>query len=276
MQLECEGLKVSVSNQVITIHPSAVVSAKATLGQGVFIGPHCVVEEDVVLGDNCRLDSHVVIGSGSVFGKDNRFFPFASLGLEPPDVKFKGEKSNLHVGDANVFREGVTVHRGTEGGGRLTKIGSDNLLLPYVHIAHDCQVGNQNILVNNTSLAGHVQIGSYTNLAGYTLVSPFNKIGDFVHTSAGSLITKHVPCFLRLSNHPVKALGLNKVGLQRSGLFTQDELNALMRAYRMIYKKGCLLSEAKAQLQASEDHQLYAVVRKFCQSLSGGDKGVIR
>jgi UDP-N-acetylglucosamine acyltransferase len=137
-------------------------------------------------------------------------------------------------------------------------------------------VGDQNILVNNTSLAGHVQLGSHTNLAGYTLVSPFCKIGDFVHTSAGSVISKHVPCFLRLSNDPVKALGLNKVGLQRSGLFTQDELNALMKAYRMIYKKGCLLAEVKTQLQMSEDYRLYAVVRQFYQSLSGGDKGIIR
>lgn len=257
------------------IHASAVVSPKAVLHKSVTVGPYCVVGEGVVLGEGCCLHSHVVLEGRASFGKNNRFFPFASLGLAPPDVKFKGEDSFLEVGDNNVFREGVTVHRGTENGGFITRLGSGNLLLPYVHIGHDCQVGSFNIFVNHTALAGHVVCGDYVNLGGHTLVAPFCKIHDYVHTAAACKVTKHVPAFLRLAADPARPVGVNSKGMQRN-LVSEKAIGYVSEAYKIVFKRGALLKDVKEQLLQSRLYEQSEFVRSFFSSLCQDARGIVR
>ena len=263
------------SKNGVRVHPTAVVSAGAKLHPGVVVGPFCVIGEGVELGEGCRLSSHVVLDGDCVFGRENIFYSYASLGLEPPDIKFKGEASRLVVGDRNTFRESVTVHKGTESGGWVTKIGSDNLFLPYVHIGHDAFVGSHNIFVNNVALSGHVHCGNYVNLGGHTLVSPFCRIADFVHSSARVVVTKHVPAFLRLAGSPLRAIGVNTIGMQRGGK-SDACIAAIKEAHKLVYKKGTLLKEVKEALSVSTLFKDFQEVRLFTASLDGGDKGIVR
>ena len=257
------------------IHATAVVSSDAQVHPSVIIGPYSVIGPNVVLGAGCELKSHVVLEGRTEFGAGNVFYPFSSLGLAPPDVKFKGEASTLKVGDNNIFREGVTIHRGTESGGLVTAIGNGNWFLPYVHIGHDCQIGSCCIFVNNTALAGHVHCGDWVNLGGFTLVAPYCKVGNYVHTSAGTQITKCVPDYLHLTSLPTRALGVNTVGMQRAGL-PQDVILAMQNAYKIVYKKGVLLKSAKDTLRLSSWYTEYQAVRSFYNSLDGGQKGIVR
>lgn len=243
----------------MSIHPTAIVDPKATLGTDVSIGPYSVIGPDVEVGDRTWIGPHVVIQGPTVIGEENRIFQFASLGEAPQDKKYQGEPTRLQIGDRNVIRECATINRGTVGGGGLTSVGSDNLLMAYIHIAHDCHVGNGVIFSNNASLAGHVTVGDQVILSGFTLVHQFCSIGAHAFTGMGSAIAKDVPPFLMVSGNPAKPHGINKEGLKRRG-FSPESIRALKEAYRVLYRSGLSLEEAKQQLQNERSSEVEAIV----------------
>lgn len=215
------------------IHPTAIVSPQAELGADIEIGPYCVVGAGVVLGDRCRLHSHVVLEGPCRIGCDNEFFPFAAVGGKTQDLKYAGEPTALEIGDRNVFRENTTVHRGT-GAEIPTRIGSDNLLLCYSHVAHDCQVGNHVILSNNGTLGGHVLVGDYAIVSGLTAVHQFCRIGEHSIIGGCSKINQDIPPFMIVDGNPAATRGLNLVGLQRRG-FTEEDIRDLKTAYKRLF-----------------------------------------
>ncbi len=234
----------------MTVHPSAVVSDKATLGKNVKIGPFCTVGEFVTLGDDCELISHVSIEGRTTIGKGNRFFPFSSIGGEPQDLKFHGEPSEVHIGDNNTFRENVTVHRGTEGGGMLTRIGNSNLLQTYTHVAHDCQLGDDIVLACSAILAGHVDVHDGAIVGAMSAVHQFCRIGKNVMLGATCTVLKDMPPFcIAGGGYTMSLSGLNTVGLKRKG-FTNDQIRELKEVYRILFKGKGLLKE---RLQQARD-----------------------
>jgi len=234
------------------IHPSAIISTKAELDEDVEIGPYCVVGEGVELSSACVLMSHVVIEGPCRIASNNRFHPFSSIGGPPQDKKYRGEPTSLDIGYGNVFREGVTVNRGTAQDKGLTRIGSDNWVMAYVHIAHDCIIGNHCILANSVNLAGHVQLGDYAVLGGYTGVHQFCQVGAHVMAGIASVIVKDVPPYLMISGNAAKPFGLNREGLKRRG-FTGSRLKSMQDSYRILYREGLRLDEAITRLR--EQHQ---------------------
>lgn len=256
----------------MSIHPTAVIDPSAKIADGVSIGAYSVIGADVVIGAGTVIAPHVVINGPTTIGKDNRIFQFASIGDAPQDLKYDGEPTRLEIGDRNTIRESVTINRGTPGGGGLTSIGSDNLLMAYIHVAHDCHVGNGVIFSNNTSLAGHVSVGNYVILSGFTLVHQFCSIGDYAFTGMGSAIAKDVPPYLMVSGNPSAPHGLNKVGLKRRG-FTEQQIRNLTQAYKLLYRKGLSLEEAKEQIRAMDSDE---AVRRFADFLDKSERSIIR
>ena len=230
------------------IHPTALVDAAAKIGTGVDIGAYSVIGAGVEIGDRTTVGPHVVIEGATRIGSDNRIFQFASLGAELQDKKYRGERSELVIGDRNVIREFTTFNRGTADGGGATRIGSDNWIMAYVHIAHDCQIGNHTIFANNASLAGHVVIEDHVILGGFTQVHQFCALGAHCFTAFGSGIAKDVPPYVMVAGHPAEPHGLNVEGLRRRG-FSADTLAHLRRAYKTIYRSNLTLKEAVEQLK---------------------------
>jgi len=233
-----------VTNSLQTsIHPSAVVSDKASIGEGVVIGAFCTVDEHVTLGDGCELLSHVSITGRTRVGKNNRFFPFCSIGAEPQDLKFHDEPSEVNIGDNNTFREYVTVHRGTEGGGMLTKIGNNNLFQTYTHVAHDCQIGNGIVLACSAILAGHVEVHDGAIVGAMSAVHQFCRIGKNVMLGATCTVLKDMPPFtIAGGGYSMSLSGLNTVGLKRKG-FTNDDIRALKQVYKIVFMGSGKLSD---------------------------------
>ena len=255
------------------IHPTAVIDPSAEIGAGVSIGPYSVIGPDVVIGDESWLGPHVVINGPTSIGRENKIFQFASVGEVPQDLKFEGEDTRLEIGDRNTIREFVTINRGTGVGGGVTRIGNDNLLMAYIHIAHDCIIGNNVILSNNASLAGHVTVADNVILGGFTLVHQFCTIGEHVFAGMGSAIAKDVPPYLIVTGAPATPHGLNKVGLKRRG-FSEEQIRQLTRAYKILYRQGLSLDEAKQQLQklGEEDDD----VRLFSEFLQQTTRSILR
>ena len=255
------------------IHPTAIIDPSAEIGNGVSIGPYSVIGPDVVIGDECWIGPHVVINGPTTLGRENKIFQFASVGEVPQDLKFDGEETRLEMGDRNTVREFATINRGTGVGGSVTRIGNDNLLMAYIHIAHDCIIGNHVILSNNASLAGHVTVADHAILGGFTLVHQFCAIGEHVFAGMGSAIAKDVPPFLIVTGAPAAPHGLNKVGLKRRG-YGEEQLRQLSRAYKLLYRQGLSLDEAKSQLkklgEASEE------VRQFADFIERSTRSIIR
>jgi len=232
------------------IHPLAVVSEQAKIGENVKIGPFCTVGADVSLGNHCELLSHVTISGHTSIGESNRFFPFSSIGQEPQDLKYHGEPSEVHIGNHNTFREYTTVHRGTEGGGMLTKIGNHNLMQTYTHIAHDCQLGNHIVLACSAILAGHVEVHDGAIIGAMSAVHQFCRIGKNAMLGATCTALKDMPPFcIAGGGYHMSLSGLNTVGLKRKGL-SNEQIRELKEAYRLIFKASGLL---KDRLQAVED-----------------------
>lgn len=229
------------------IDPTAIIDPSARIAEGVEIGPYAIIGPDVVIGEGTRIGPHAVVRGPSRIGRNNRIFQFAVVGEEPQDKKFRGEASVLEMGDDNVVREFATLHRGTADGGGVTRLGDDNLIMAYCHIAHDCLVGSHTIFSNNASLAGHVSVGDHAILGGFTLVHQFCRIGEHAFSGFSSVISKDVPPCVRVSGHPAAAHGLNVEGLGRRG-FGDEQISALRRAYRILYKSGLRLDEAKGRL----------------------------
>ncbi|MBI5451536.1 MAG: acyl-ACP--UDP-N-acetylglucosamine O-acyltransferase [Gammaproteobacteria bacterium] len=231
------------------IHPTAQVDADARLGRGVEVGPYSIIGPGVEIGDGCVIGPHVVIRGPSRIGTENRFFQFCSIGDAPQDKKYAGEPTYLEIGDRNVFREYVTVNRGTTQDRGITRLGNDNWIMIGAHIAHDCEVGNHTIFSNNASIAGHVMVGDHAILGGFTLVHQFCKIGAHCFTAMGSVISKDVPPYVLVSGHMAAPHGLNTEGLKRRG-FSPEVLRLLRQSYKLLYKSGLPVEEAIAAISS--------------------------
>ena len=246
------------------IHPSSVVHADAMLGDDIEIGPFCTVGPEVQLGDGCRLISHVVIeGPETTIGKNNTFYPFCIIGIDPQDLQYHQERTRLVVGDGNVFRESVSVHRGSVKGGE-TRIGHDNLLMGYVHVAHDCILGNHNILASYVGLSGHVMIDDYVTLGGRVGVVQFFRIGSYAYIGGGSVIDKNVPPYASGYGNRLKIKSINIVGLKRHG-FSRDAIHAISDAHRLYFRSD--LSKGEALQQIEETLGSVEEVRLFTEFL---------
>jgi len=228
----------------------SVVSPEAQLGEGVVIGPFCVVEGNAKIGARTVLRSHVVIGPHTELGEDNEIYPHATLGMGPQDLKFKGAPTRLVVGNRNVIRESCTLHRGTEGGGGITTVGDDNFLMTGAHIAHDCHVGNKNIFANNGTLAGHVEVGNGCSVGAFSAVHQFCRVGDHAFMGGFTVATQDVlPYMKTVGARDTKSYGVNAIGLRRKG-FSDAAVDALGRAHRLLYHSGLLKDEALAKVEA--------------------------
>lgn len=255
-----------------TIHPSAIVDPRATLGAGCVIGPYCVVGADVRLGEECRLHSHVVIDGLSTVGARNEFYPFACIGLRTQDLKYAGGKCYLEIGSNNVFREHVTVHTAT-GDGLRTRVGSHNNFLAYSHIAHDCTVGDHVIFSNNGTLAGHVVVEDFAIIGGLAAVHQFCRVGKMSIIGGCAKIVQDVPPFMIVDGHPGKTRGVNKVGLERQGA-AADVVRALHDAYKIVFMSGLTLSNAldKVSSELPQSQELTHFV-DFCRK---SERGIAR
>jgi UDP-N-acetylglucosamine acyltransferase len=234
------------------IHPSALIDPQARLGENVSVGAFSIVGADVEIGDNTWIGPHVVIEGPTRIGRDNRIWQFASIGAAPQDKKFHGEKARLEIGDRNMIREFVTFNRGTDDGGGLTKLGNDNWVMAYVHVAHDCIVGNNTIFANAASLAGHVTVDDWVILGGFTLVHQFCQIGAHAFTSMGSIINRDVPPYVTVAGSFAEPKGINSEGLRRRG-YDSSRIMTIKRAYKTLYKSGFTLAEARDELARAAD-----------------------
>lgn len=257
----------------MSIDPSAMIDPSADIADNVSIGPWCIVGANVSIGEGSVLDSHVVIRTNTRLGKDNRIFQFSSVGEDPADKKFTGEETWLEVGDNNIFREGVTLHRGTGVGGGVTRIGSDNLMMPYVHIAHDCQVGNNTVFANNVGISGHVEVGDWAILGGYAGVNQFLKIGTHALIGGMTHISNDIPAYVIVSGRPASVRSINAIGLERRG-FDKETIAEIREAFKIIYKRNYSLQEAIDQLKAMREH--CDALQVLIDSLESSEKGIHR
>ncbi len=255
------------------IHQTAIVHPKAKISNNVEIGPYTIIGENVSIDEGTIIGSHVVIKGWTHIGKDNRIFNSASIGQEPQDLKFHGEKSFLEIGDNNTIREFATIHRGTEDGGGLTKIGNDNLIMAYCHVAHDCQLGNHIIMSNAATLAGHVIVEDYAVISGLTGVHQFVRIGKMVMIGAGSKVVKDVPPYILVDGHPAGVKGINIVGLRRNGLSTAKR-RKIKEAYKILYRTDLNVSQAIEKMEQELDSD--SLVDEFLRFLRSAQRGICR
>ena len=256
------------------IHPTAIISPEASLAENVSVGAYSIIGDHVVLGAGCRVDEHVVIQGPTRIGQRCRFFPFGSIGLPPQDLKYGGERTELIVGDDNVFREYVTVHRGTAQGGGRTVIGNHNFVMAYSHIAHDCILGNHIILANAATLAGHVIIADYATIGAFSGVHQFCKVGFHGYVGGYSVITKDVlPYSKTVSPREAGNYGVNTIGLERKG-FSPESIRNIRAAFRVILQSKLNTAQALAALK-----ERFPGDRMFSQSIEfieKSERGIIK
>lgn len=231
------------------IHETAIVSPGAQIGDDCHVGPFCTVGDDVILGAGVRLESHVVVDGRTNIGDGTHIFPFASIGLAPQDLKYSGEPTATEIGKRNHIREFVTIHRGTDGGGGLTKIGDDNLLMAQAHVAHDCQIGNNVIMANAATLAGHVEIADRANVGAYSGVHQFCRVGLEAFVGGYSVVVKDAPPYAIIQGNHAKCYGLNKVGLKRRG-YSKETIEKLHHAYHLLLTAKLNTSQAVERIKA--------------------------
>ncbi|HYD81408.1 MAG TPA: acyl-ACP--UDP-N-acetylglucosamine O-acyltransferase [Paucimonas sp.] len=260
-----------------TIHPTALVDPKAELDDSVEVGAYSIVGPNVKIGARTKIGPHVVIDGHTTIGCDNTFFPFSSIGGAPQDKKYAGEETRLEIGDRNLIREFCTFNLGTAQDNGVTKLGNDNWILAYVHLAHDCVVGNHTIFSNNASLAGHVHVGDWVIMSGFSAVHQFCKIGDHAFVGMNTSLTQDVPPFVLLSGNPAQPHGINIEGLKRRG-FTREQIGDLRKAYKLIYKSGLTIDEAKAALAEEENAKPNSAVhlRAMREFLEKATRGIVR
>jgi UDP-N-acetylglucosamine acyltransferase len=252
------------------IHQTAIIDSTAVIADNVKIGPFSVIGPKVEIGEGTEIASHVVINGPTKIGKNNRIFQFASIGEEPQDKKFHGEDTLLEIGDNNLIRESVTINRGTVQGGGITRLGSNNWIMAYVHIAHDCIIGNDNIFANNASLAGHVIIDDFVILGGFTLISQFNYMGSHSFSAMGSVISRNVPPYILVSGHMAKPFGINAEGLRRRN-FSDIQIKNIRQAYKVLYRSGLKLEEAELRIDTIEqESDEISLLADFLKKQEGG------
>lgn len=253
------------------IHPMAFVDPEAKLGDNNIIGPFCYIDKNVVIGDNNKLYNSVTIHTGARIGSGNEFFPGASISTKPQDLKFKGEETICEIGDNNSIRENVTISRGTASKGK-TVVGSGNLLMENMHVAHDCVIGNGCIIGNSTKFAGEVEVEDYAIISATCLFHQFCKVGSYIMFQGGSRTSQDIPPYVIAGKEPVRYAGVNLIGLRRRG-FTNETIEAIHDAYRIIYSKGVLkdgIAEARAKYPDSKE------VEYICSFIENSKRGVIR
>src|ERR1700679_3951078 len=255
------------------IDARAVVSPQAQVAADVQIGPFSVIGADVVIGSGTWIGPHAEINGPTRIGRDNKIFQFASLGDAPQDKKYNGEPTRLEIGDRNVFRESVTGNRGTTHDKGVTRIGNDNLLMAYSHVAHDCQLGNQIVMANCATLGGHVEIGDWVPLGGLSAVHQYTKVGAHCFIAHNAAVTRDVPPYIMAVGRPAVPHSVNSVGLQRRG-FTSDQVRNIKRAYRLLYRSGLKLKEALEQLEAAAATQ--GEIRPFVDFIKRSSRSIVR
>ena len=257
----------------MTIHPTAIVPPEAEIADGVSIGAYSIIGEKVRIASGTRIGPHVVITGRTRIGKDNNIFQFCSLGEIPQDKKYAGEDTELVIGDNNTIREFCTFNLGTAQGGGVTRIGNDNWIMAYVHLAHDCVIGNHTILANNAALAGHVTVGDHAILGGFALIHQFCEIGEHAFVSFASHVNQSIPPYVTVAGEKASVKGINTEGLKRRG-FTPEQVQNVRRAYRTLYRSGLTLDEAREAL--SEMAEQATEIRLLVDFLSHVERGIIR
>ncbi len=255
------------------IDSRALVDPSAKLASDVEVGPWTIIGADVEIGAGTVIGPHAVIKGPTKIGQNNRIFQFASVGEDCQDKKYAGEPTTLTIGDNNVIREGVTIHRGTVQDAGTTTIGNDNLFMAYAHVAHDCVVGDHVILANNTALAGHVHVGDWAILGGFTAVHQFCRIGAHVMCGTSTVVLKDIPAYIMANGNSAKPHGINVEGLKRRG-FTPESLKALRQAYKVLYRNKLTMAQALPQLQSMAE--LHPEISLLIESVEASTRGIIR
>jgi UDP-N-acetylglucosamine acyltransferase len=256
------------------IHPQAVVAPGAKLGPGVKVGAYAIVADEVELGEGCLLHPHATVGGPAKYGRNNVFYSFSAVGGDPQDYSYRGERTELLVGDGNIFREYVTISRGTEKGGGLTRVGNLNFFLAYSHVGHDDQIGNQTLFVNGATLAGHVAVEDFATVGSFSVVHQYCRVGRYAYVGAATVIVQDVPPFSRVvTERETKSYGVNTIGLERKG-FSKERLQALDRAFRLLSRSKMnttqALAEMRAKLAGSDD------VQELIRFIETADRGIVK
>ena len=255
------------------IHPTAVIHDTAVVGDGTRVGPYSIVGPGVTIGRDCDIGPHAVVEGPTVIGEGNRIFQFASVGAAPQDQKYRGEPTRLEIGDRNVFREGVTVHRGTVSGGGLTRVGNDGLYMAYAHVAHDCVIGNHVVMANSAALAGHVTIDDYAIVGGLVAIHQHTRIGESAMLGGGAMVVMDVLPFCIAVGDRAHLAGLNAVGLKRRG-FSEEALRAVRSAYRILFQSKLKLDDALVRLKA--EFAGSAQVAQMVRFIEASERGICR
>ena len=256
------------------IDATAIVSPDAAIASDVVIGAYTVIGPFVTIGAGTVIGPHSRIDGPTTIGERNQFTGFASVGTPPQDFKYKGERTKLVIGNDNLFREFITLNRGTVGGGGITTIGSNNMLMTYSHVAHDCHVGSNTIFANNATLAGHVDVGDFATVGAFSAVHQFCRVGEHAFIGGGTIATQDVLPFVKtVGSRPAKTYGVNTIGLQRKG-YTQETIEAIQRAYRLLVRSKLKLEEALTRIENELGY--FAEVRYFAEFVRKSKRGVIR
>ncbi len=255
------------------IHHSAIVSEKAEIGEDCYVGAFSTVGDNVTIGDGVRLDSHVVVGGKTSVGEETHIFPFVSIGLAPQDVKYDGEETATEIGKRNQIREFVTIHRGTSGGGGLTKIGDDNLFMAQAHVAHDCQLGNEIIMANAATLAGHVEIDDRANIGAYSGIHQFCRVGLEAFIGGYSVVVKDAMPFAIIQGNHAKCYGLNRVGMKRRG-YSKDTIKTLNHAFHLLL--SAKLNTTQAVEKIKEEISDCKEVELVTDFIEASKRGVVK
>ena len=255
------------------IHPTAIVEPGARLAGDVAVGAYSLIGPQVEVAEGCWIGPHVVIGGRTRIGRNNRIWQFASIGAPPQDKKYAGEDTSVEIGDDNTIREYVTINRGTAHDARVTRVGNDNWIMAYVHLAHDCQIGSHTIFANACELAGHVHVGDWAILGATTLVHQFVRIGAHSFTGMGTYLDRDLPPYVKVAGNMAKPFGINGEGLRRRG-FPETSIEALKRAYRTLYRDG--LGREDARLELEKQAAACPEVRAILEFLDASKRGFVR
>lgn len=260
-------------HETATVHQTAIVHPHARIGERVTIGPYSIIGEHVEIGDDCRIGPHVVIEGHTRMGRENEIFQFCSIGAPPQDKKYDEEPTRLEIGDRNTIREYCSFNVGTRQDAGVTRIGNDNWIMAYVHVAHDCVVGNHTIFANNATLAGHVHVGDWAILGGFTGVHQFVRVGAHSFCGVGTVLLQDLPPFVTVAGSPAKPHGINSEGLKRRG-YSAEAIAAIKRSYRALYRSGLSLDEArKAVAEIASSHREVGLLSDF---IAQSGRGLVR
>ena len=259
----------------MNIHPSSIIHESAKIDPSVNIGPFCIIGRDVEIQKGTSLLSHVVLKGPSVIGENNTIYQFSTIGENTPDKKFNGEDNKLIIGDNNIFREGVTIHRGTIQDKGVTEIGHNNLFMAYVHIAHDCIVGSNNVFANNAGLAGHVEVGSSVVIGALSTVHQFCKLGDHSFAGMNASITMDIPAYIKVASNPARVVGLNSIGMSRNNI-SDESIALIKKAYKVVYRRDLKLDDALIKLNIMLDETDDPCLNVFIESIKTSERGILR